>query len=250
MRFTNSIFLVSLGIGAGILSACSSNPPSTATRVATQTPFIVFVPVTTTPEPATITPLPTVTPEVIAKTPTRTATRAVVAVRPTASRTVPPPPAGPPPTTAPACTFAPPTLLEPNDGAERRTFETRAGSDAFVFKWTPPASAGGDDIAYKIQIDAKKAAGKPAGSDVVYITHNKFVSDSQKESCPGKQSCFIYDAQRVHNLPQGDETVTVLWSISIVKFKGTIDDQGYLTGTPTECTGSHSTTRQINLIVL
>jgi hypothetical protein len=59
-----------------------------------------------------------------------------------------------------------------------------------------------------------------------------------------------YTTHHVHNLPQGDETVTVLWSISVVKYKGNIDDLGYLSGgTATECWLS-CTTRQINLIVL
>lgn len=251
MRFTHSIFLVVLVFSAGMLSACGSNPSNIQpTRVPTQTPFIVFVPVTTTPEPATVTPLPTITPPAATAIPPRTSTRAaVVVVRPTATRTSPPAPAGPSPTPPPACAFAAPVLIDPNDGAHRVTFATRPGSDTFTFVWTPPASVGGDDIGYKIQMDARKSTGKPAGSDTVYITHNRFVSDSQKEPCPGKQPCYIYDRDRVHNMPQGDEDVNILWYISIVKIKGSIDDRGYLTGSATECTGSRSATRQLTLEV-
>jgi len=244
VRFTNLHFLGALGIVAVLASACGSNtvnaPP---TRVATQTPFIVFVPVTTTPEPATVTPLATITPETSAKTPTRTRTRVVVVARATATKAPPTVPAGPSPTAAPACAFSAPSLLEPNDGAERRTFATRAGADTFIFKWIPPPNIGGDDIAYKIQMDSRKSSGKPGGSDTVYLTHNKFMSEGQGQR-------FVYDAQHVHNMPQGDENVTVFWYISIVKFKGSIDDSSHLTGSAVECTGSRTQTRQLSLLVL
>lgn len=241
-----SVLALSISTGCGILPINSAQP----TRAATQTPYIVYVPVTTTPEQATITPLATTT-SAAPPTATRTLTRAAV-VRPTATRTktAAPVAAGPSATSAPACTSGPVLdPIEPNDGAERRTFATRNGSDTFIYRWTPPANAGGDDFGYKIQINATHLNGKPAGSDTIYIQHNKYVSDQQKQNCGGR-SCLIYDNARVHNLPAGDEDVNVSWYISVVKFSGSISDAGYLTGTAVECSGSRTTPRTIILKVI
>ncbi len=246
MKVKNLKWIIALGIVALAVSACGNSnatltPPPT--RVATQTPWIIYVPVTTTPEPTVLPLLPTAEGKTTT-VPTRPPTRAVVA-KPTVAPTKPPVVAAPiaKPTAAPACAYSQPDILEPNDGAERRTWETRPGSDTFIFKWNPPPNIGGEDLAYKIQISSTRPGGKPAGGDVVYITHNKFVSDGQ-----GRK--FVYDAQRVHGLAQGGDDVTVVWNISVVKFTGTISEQGYLTGTAVECTGSRTANRTIILKVL
>lgn len=244
MKLSNQIIGVMMGVAILAITSCGILPNSSAqpTRAPTQTPFIVYVPVTTTPEPATVTPLATITSSAPA-TPTRTLTRAVVA-RATATRTktAAPVAVGPSPTTAPACSFPPPNVLDPNDGAQRTTFENKPGSDTFIFRWDPPPGVGGDDIGYKIQMDAKTLAGKPINGDTVYISHNKFMSDSQ-----GKK--FVYDNQRVWGMKQGGESSTVVWYISVVKFTGNIDDLGHLSGTATECSGSRTVPRSINLVV-
>ncbi len=245
MRFTNLVFLVALGIFVVMASACGSNTANAQpTRVATQTPYIVFVPVTTTPEPATVTPLATITPEVVVKTATRTATRAVVVVRPTVTKTSPPAPVGPSSTAAPACAFAAPTVTEPDERAEVRTFENRPGTGAFIFKWIPPPSIGGDDIAYKIQLDSKSSTtGKPVNGDTVYITHSKYMSEGQGQR-------LVYDSNRVWGMKQGGDGATVYYYVSVVKFKGNIDDSYHLVGSAVECTGSRTALRAISLIVL
>src|SRR5512146_2352000 len=58
-----SFWVVALSAVALWLAGCSTANPTvtSATRAATQTPWFIYIPVTTTPEPATITPLPTVT---------------------------------------------------------------------------------------------------------------------------------------------------------------------------------------------
>ena len=250
MKLSNHIYLfargvIALGVVALYATGCGLLPNNSAqpTRAATQTPFIVFVPVTTTPEPATVTPLATVTSSAPPAA-TRTATRAVVA-RATATRTktAAPVAVGPSATAAPACAFPPPTILDPNDGAQRTTFETRPGSDTFIFRWDPPPGVGGDDIGYKIQMDARTLAGKSITSDTVYISHNKFMTESQKKQ-------FVYDAQRVQYMKQGGEGSTVTWYLSVVKFTGNIDDLGHLGGTASECSGSQTPRRSINLVVL
>lgn len=245
MKLSNQILSLMLGIASLAISSCGilPNNPAQPTRAATQTPFIVYVPVTTTPEPATITPLATVTSSA-PSTATRTLTRAVVVrATPTRTKTAAPVAAGPTATTAPSCTFPAPNVLDPNDGAERRTFETRPGSDTFIFRWDPPPGVGGEDIGYKIQLDARTLAGKSINGDTVYITHNKYVSDSQ-----GKK--FIYDSQRVWGMKNGGENSIVTWYVSVVKITGNVDDLGHLSGNAAECSGSRSAPRTISLVVL
>ncbi len=250
MKLSNQIAVFALGAVALISTGCAVfQNNAQPTRAATQTPFIIFVPVTTTPEPATVTPLPTIT-AATAATPTRTATR-VVAAKPTATRTKTSAPvaAGPSPTTATVCTYGTPTVTEPDKAASIMTREDRpAMGSSFVFKWIPPSNIAGDDIGYKIHMDATSTTGKPVNSVNVYISHNKFVSESQKQQCGG-QSCFIYDPQRVWYLKQGSVNSIVTYYIAVVKFNGSIDDLGNLSGTASECNGSQSEKRSITLIV-
>lgn len=248
MKFSNQIVGSVLGVivlaatGCGILPNNSAQP----TRAATQTPFIVFVPVTTTPEPATVTPLPTVTSNA-PQSPTRTATSArIIAIKPTATKTkqpVAPVVTGPTATTTPTCTSDPIIPLDPGDNASVTTFVQHAGSGAFIFKWNQPANAGGDDFGYKIQMDGRTISGKPGGGDTVYISYNKFNSESQ-----GKQ--FTYSGQQVWGLQRNNEDTIITWYIAAVRFTGTIDDQGHLNGKATECAGSQSTRRNIRVVVI
>jgi hypothetical protein len=92
-------------------------------------------------------------------------------------------------------------------------------------------------------------SGKLVGGDTIYITHNTFISDSQKQKCSGR-SCVIYDGQHVWGL-KGSEDTIVTWYIAAVRFTGTIDDQNHLSanGTASECVGSQSPKRTIRLVV-
>lgn len=255
MKFYNPVIGFAFGVIALVATGCGvlQNNSAQPTRAATQTPFIVFVPVTTTPEPATVTPLPTVT-SAVTQTPAKTATTArVVSSKPTATKTkapAAPVATGPTATSAPVCTSDPIIPTDPGDSASVLTFAAHPGSGSFIFKWATPANAGGDDFGYKIQMNSTTIGGKPAGGDTLYISHNTFISDNQKQNCPGRQSCLVYDGQHVWGL-KGSEDTNVSWYIAAVRFTGTIDDQYHLSpgGKATECTGSKSSTRIIRLIV-
>lgn len=195
------------------LAACTSNagitPPST--RAATQTPWVIYVPVTTTPEPATITPLPSVTASTRAtvRTPTRAAaapTKAAVVAPTKAAATV----AGP---TAPAATKAAtcpvaglslqsndPTRF-PGNGALRQT----PGPDTFIFKFTPIQAGEADPkVGYQIEISSKRTGFANGAS--IYFSHNWFLKNNQQ---------YIFDQRAVASLASGD-SVIVTWIVRIV----------------------------------
>lgn len=243
MKITNLKWILMLSAVMIALSACNSNAPTTAsvaTRVATQTPWIIYVPVTTTPEPATVTPLPTVA--VQAAAPTRTATRAVTAApRPSATPTKPAPTPVAVATKAPECKFGTVTLLFPENGALRRTKLQSFSPDTFEFKWTPFQAYEADpSLGYRIDIESRKG-NKSVNGDRVYVGHNFFLTNGQR---------FIYPSDRIKNLasPVGDD-VTVLWKVTVIKISGSYKEDGTTPGgTVTEC-GPASDTWTINLQV-
>lgn len=215
MKLTNLKWIVILGAAIVALSACSPQPAVAppATRAPTQTPWIIYVPVTPTPEPFTVTPLPTVTPAQPPRTATRTAVpRAAAPTRPpaTAVPTVPPAPKA---TTAPACSLGTVTLIFPDNGAPRKTKRTGPASDTFDFKWTPIQPGEGDAaLGYRISIESKKGS-RIINADIVDVQHNKFIRDGEH---------YIYDAVRISNLasPAGGENVTVTWTVTVIKAPG------------------------------
>lgn len=237
MRITNLKWLVLLGVIIITLSGCSSAnttlTPAPATRGATQTPWIINVPVTVTPEPATITPLPTAGLVVEVKTPTRTATRAPVAVR-TATKPAPttaPVVAAPSATTAVACNLGSVAkLIFPNDGALRRTRVSGFSPDTFDFQWTPYQAGESDpQVGYRIDIQSKKGS-KIVNSDAVDIQHNWFINNGQH---------YIYDQRRVQNLASGGDNVAVTWTVTVIKITGSYDNVGgKSSGTVTRCSSA------------
>lgn len=208
---------------AMVLSACSANETTpTPTRLATQTPWIIYVPVTVTAEPATVTPLPTSGP---APTETRsvrpTATRApVVAVKPTATKPpVAPPVAVVPPTAAPpACSLGTVTPREPEPDALRRTKSTSVGGDTFIFIWNPPQGMTGatdPNVGYKLEIAAQRPGFKNGAN--LFLLHNKYFD-------PDKQYVkFILDKPAVSTLAAG-EKVEVNWKVTIIRAVGGFSD--------------------------
>ncbi len=196
-------------------SACSVLSPGTAPvpakSAATQTPWIIYMPVTNTPEPFTVTPLPTVAVAGAAKTPTRTATKsaAVVATKPPAAATATKPAVAvvPSATAAPKCPVTGITL-QPNDpirfpgnAALRRT----PGPDTFDFKWTPFQAGESDShMGYDISINSKRA-GFSNGAEV-YLSHNWFLKNGQH---------YIFDQRAVSALASG-ESVAVTWYVKVV----------------------------------
>ncbi len=238
-----------LGILVWALAACSpgaARPTAPIARVATQTPWIIYMPVTNTPEPPMVTPLPTIT----AARPPRTATR-VATARPAAptktlvKRTAtiaPTPVVVVPPTAAPACSAGSIRLLFPEDGAPRATKQNGPGPDTFVFKWVPLQEGNADaSMGYRISI-VSKAVGttKQINSDAVYVSHDTFMKNGQQ---------YIYNANAVHGLVgSGDSNVTVFWNVTVVKTTGTFDDKGGVTGSVIDC-GPPSQTWTISLTI-
>ena len=212
MKITNLKSCVVLGIVALVLSACSSTGSTTVTpptRAATQTPWLIYVPVTVTPEPATITPLPTAQ---VKTTPSRTATRAPVAVKPSATATKPAVSASPPPTAAPACNLGSVTLKEPDNGALRQTKEKSVGGDTFRFIFEPPASLAGEsssDVGYQLEMESRRG-GKVVNGASIYLPHNKFLRDGK---------LYIFDKPGVNALA-GGEDVIVTWKVTVIKASG------------------------------
>ncbi len=209
------------------LTACgSSDTLAQATRVATQTPFIIYVPVTTTPEPATPTALPTVTSEATSR-PTRTPTKAAKPTATKAPPTQPPAASGPSPTTAPACTANAVTLLFPENGAPRGTRQDGTGGSALDFKWTPfQPGESESQIGYRIDLESKRfGTNQRINGDVIYISHNGFLRLGQH---------YTYDPRATSQLAGGDNA-TVTWSVTVVKTTGSFDDQGHVTGSVFNC---------------
>jgi hypothetical protein len=212
------------------LGACSSgNVPIAAptSRVATQTPWVIYVPITSTPEPATVTPLPSITAAV--KVAARTATRAPAAATkpPVAVATkaaTAPGPAVPPPTAAPACSASAVTLLFPENGVPRGTRKDGTGGSSFDLKWTPYQSAPGDpQMGYQISLSSKRTGFSNGAT--VYVSHSRYLQDGQH---------YIFDQRSVSSLASG-ESVTVSWYVTVVKTTGSFDNQGGISGSVVNC---------------
>ena len=252
MKVKNLTWLVWLGALAWALSACGSGnttvtPPPT--RNATQTPWIIYVPVTTTPEPATVTPFPTVdspgSNPGVRPTATRTPTRASApaAAKPAATATRPPAAATTAPTAAPvACNLGSVTLVFPDNNAPRKTKRSAPASDTFDLRWTPYQPGEGDaQVGYRIDLESKSGS-KVINSDSVFVSHNWFIQNNQR---------FIYDAQRIHNLaaPSSNDEVSVTWKVTVVKTTGSFDNHSRASGNVIPC-GAASELRVIRVEIL
>jgi hypothetical protein len=212
-------------------SACGSSPAQTPpiTRAVTQTPWIIYVNVTTTPEPATVTPLPTVA---VAAAPTRTATKS--AARPTATKAPPtkaPVAAAPTNSPAPACSLGTVTPYFPENGVTRTLNANGTSGPAFQFKWTLPTqlSNGPMDasIGYRIDISSRRpgsGGGQLVNGDVVYVSHNTYIQKNE----------YDYEGTKVRSLGGGDDVV-VSWTVTVVKSTEGFDDQGHVIGTEISC---------------
>jgi hypothetical protein len=234
VRIKNLRWTIVLGAILLGLSACSSTPANSTvipTRPATQTPYIIYMPVTTTPEAALPTLLPTVVTQ--ASAPTKTPTRAVATTKPVAAPTKPP--VAPPVAAVPTATAVPPpcnlgstTLIFPDNGAPRKTKQTGPASDTFEFKWTPFQQTETDgQTGYLISIESRLGT-KIVNSDRIFISHNAFLRNAQR---------YVYDAQKIYNLaaPAGGESVSVFWTVTVVKTTGNFDDQGKASGNVITC---------------
>ncbi len=249
------IVLLSLGALAILNAACGGGEATpTRTRVAqaepTQTPWIIYMPVTVTPGPATATLEPTSTPnapEPTAVPPTKApvpVTRAPQATKPPAQPAQPttppesPTPEPPTATPAPSCgqQYQVTSLTFPENGARR---EAKAGSGAgktSQFKWDPVAGYEMDPkIGYRVIIAT------PMNSQALYISHNAYLKDP----------IVILSQQATFGLTQGDDA-TATWHVDVIMASGEFNDVGDDTqpplGTVTVC-GPSSPSFNIELVV-
>ncbi len=234
-----------------ILSVACSGAGPTPTRTpravadnATQTPWIIYIPVTNTPEPFTVTPLPTVTSSQPLPQPTNTRAPRPTAVAPvapvvraTATSASSPTPAPPTNTPTPSCgeTYQVTQLLGPEDGVTRDAKSGSGAGHTIQFFWAPVASYQLDPkIGYQVLITGPANRGS-----VIYISHNGYL---QAQNANGA----VLSQQATWGLTNGDD-VTVQWKVSVVMSSGGFNDQSLtIIGTPTFC-GPPSPTRIIYL---
>jgi len=208
VKIKNLKWIIALGLLALTASACGNSnatltPPTT--RVATQTPLIIYVPVTTTPQPTLLPLLPTA--EVKAPA-TRAPTRAVV--KPSAVPTKPVVVVTPvaKPTAAPVCSIGTVNLKEPEPNASRNTKEVGVGGDTFRFIWDPPSelqAPGDPNVGYLLSVSSKR--GGFSNGAAIYLSNNKYWNDGK---------IYIMDKPAVSSLA-GGEPVQVTWNVTIIK---------------------------------
>lgn len=255
MNVKKAIALLSLGALALITAACSSGDATpTRTRVAqaepTQTPWIIYIPVTVTPGPATATLEPTSTPNAPQPTevpPTKAPVQVTRAPQPPAQPTNPPQPTAPaepptaePPTAtpAPSCgqAYQVANLTFPENGAKREAKDGSGAGKTIQFKWDPIAAYEMDPkIGYRVSVST------PQNSQALYISHNAYLKDP----------IVILSQQATFGLTQGDDT-TASWHVDVIMASGEFNDVGDDTqpplGTVTVC-GPSSPTYTIELVV-
>jgi hypothetical protein len=196
----------------------------------TQTPWVIYVPVTTTPEPFTITPLPTVT----SSKPLPRATN----TRPAKPAATKPPPTEVPPTTvaAPAAPTTSPTpscgqlptigqIKLPEQGTTRDTGPSHKTATV-QFVWDPnPAFDLDPTIGYLIDITSYLSSpSSPVNRTHIYISHNTFRQNRMA----------ILDAHATFSMTNGD-SVEVSWTVTVVKATTVFNDQTYDPGPTIPC---------------
>ncbi len=234
MSISKLTWIIAFAVLVATASACSSTPAQAPlpTRVATQTPWIIYMPVTSTPEPATVTPLPTVTPSQPTRLPTR--------IPPTRAPATKPPPTkapvavAPTVTPAPTCNYGTAEPYFPENNVTRILNAVGTQGPAFEFKWYPPAALGMNTadptVGYRIDITSRRlGTGQVVGGDVVYVSQNKYIQDKE----------YVYPGNKVRTLGAGDNAA-VTWQVTVVKTTGGFDDQGGKIGSEVSC-GAPST---------
>ena len=233
------IAIVGLVVLAGLNAACTDAGP-TPTRTpravadsgnATQTPWFVYVPVTTTPEPFTVTSLPTVTSSAPTPRPTNTRPpRPAATTKPTvAPTTAIPPTAGPTDTPVPSCgqvfqVNAIGASVFPKDGDTRDTSATGAGR-TIQFKF-PAAVSYQLDPTIGYRIDISRANGPIASQR--YMSHNGYLIAQNGNG-------IVLDARALWILSGGGDT-NLTWTVTVIKVSGGFDDVSEkASGSETSC---------------
>lgn len=219
-----------LGVLAVVSTACGGGDATpTRTRVAqaeaTQTPWIIYLPVTVTPGPATATLEPT-------STPSGPPATAVPPTRPPAN-TRPPQPTEPPQPTAPpeSPTAAPPTatpapscgesyqvttLKDPPSGTVRDVRNASGQGKTLRFNWDPVVPYElSSKIGYRVNIRTG------INSVAIYISHNEYL----------REQVAILNQQASWGLTQGDD-MTATWNVDVIMVTGEFNDAGDDTQVP------------------
>lgn len=234
---------------AVLSAACSGGDATpTRTRVAeanpTQTPWIIYLPVTVTPGPATATLEATSTPNAPQATPVPptvvkpTAKPRTAVPKATATPAESATPAPPTATPAPSCgqVYQVTTLTFPENGAKRRAHPGSGAGATIQFKFDPVAAFEIDpSIGYRVNITTKR------NSTALYISHNHYL----------QEGVVILNQQATYGLTLGDDA-TAEWSVDVIKVSGEFNDSGdegvAPLGTITTC-GPTSPTFSIELAV-
>ncbi len=232
VKKTIAVFL--FGALAVLGVACGGGDATpTRTRVAqaeaTQTPWIIYVPVTVTPGPEIATLEPTITPsaptatlvpptntprpptEVPPEQPAAPTNPPEAAAQPTAAA-VPPTDAAPPPTQPPSCgeSFQVTNLTFPENGARRRA---RAGSGAgatIQFKFDPVAAHELDpNLGYRLTVQT------PRNGQSLYSSHNEYL----------REGVIILNQQATYGLTLGDD-MNATWSVEVIRVSNGFNDSG------------------------
>lgn len=214
-----------------ILSAACSGGDATPTRTrvaqaeATQTPWIIYIPVTTTPGPELATLEPTTTPNAPPTNPpppTRVPAtpRPVEPTQPQQPTTPPESPTAEAPTATPAPSCGEPyqvtNLLFPENGALRRARPGSGAGATIQFKFEPVAAFEMDPrIGYRVNVST------PRNSQALYISHNAYL----------KEQVLILSQQATYGLTQGDD-MNATWSVDVIMASGEFNDVGDDTQAP------------------
>lgn len=253
MNVKKTIAFFLLSALAIVSAACSgSDATPTRTRVAeaqpTQTPWIIYLPVTVTPGPATATLEATSTPNAPPTNPPPppTNTRRPITDAPPQPTKPPQPtaapesatPAPPTATAAPSCgqAYQVTTLTFPENGAKRRAKGGSGAGATIQFKFDPVVAFEIDPkIGYRVNVST------PRNSQALYISHNTYL----------KEQVVILNQQATYGLTQGDD-MNASWSVDVIMASGEFNDAGDDSqpplGTVTVC-GPTSPTFTIELAV-
>ncbi|MCC7164493.1 MAG: hypothetical protein IT331_18515 [Anaerolineae bacterium] len=258
MNVKKTIAVFMFGALAVLSAACGGGDATpTRTRVAqqeaTQTPWIIIIPVTVTPGPPTATLEPTSTPSVVesspvpptntrppqpTKPPAPAATEPSVVVTQPTTPAESPTAAPPPPTPTPSCgePYQVTTLTFPENGAKRRARPGSGAGATIQFKWEPVVGFEMDPkIGYRVSV------GTPRNSAALYISHNAYLADP----------VAILNQQATYGLTQGDD-MQATWFVDVIRTTGDFNDSGDdaqpPSGTITPC-GPSSPTFSIELVV-
>ncbi len=247
MNVKKAIAVALLGLLVLMGVACSGGGP-TPTRTpravaenATQTPWIVYVSVTNTPEPLTVTPLPTVTSSKPTAAPTSTR-RPATPQKPQPTRIISTPaPTAIPASPTPACIRSGQVTNTyfPENGATRNVNSKGGGGGTIQFMWDPITTQKLDSkMGYMVYVKA------PGNQAARYVSHNGYLAVQNENG-------LVLDARAAYGLTLPlNQDVQVTWTVSVVQSNAGFDDVNFAALGPVIFCGPASPPSIINLHVV